>query len=525
MDPSQAVYFGNLAEAHRGLGQIDQAIEGYAQAARLAPYVAELHNNLGALLEQSGRLEEAQASLLRALECDPGYPDAHYNLGNLFQVRRQWDRAIDCYRQALSLRGDYVEAQCNLGNALRERGELDEALRWLESAVRLSPDSVPAISNLGVVLQELGRLDEALRYCRRAVELAPGRGVLHVNLGTVYKDLGDPAAAIACCQRALAIDSHDPQALFSRGTARLALGDFGGWADCEQRVRCEQFDTRHFSQPQWDGSPLGQRTLLVHSEQGLGDTLQFVRYVRLAAERGGRVVLAPQGALVPLLRASGVPNVLAQDEPLPPFEVHAPLLSLPLIFGTELASIPADVPYLAADERRVEQWRAILDAHPGLKVGIVWQGRRSYRRDRLRSVPLSEFAPLADVPGVQLFSLQKGPGSEQLTESLAARLHIVDLAGSLDNEGSAFMDTAAVMKCLDLVITTDTAAAHLAGALAVPVWVALGFSPEWRWMLDREDSPWYPTMRLFRQAKLGQWGDVFARMADELRKKAVGDRS
>jgi tetratricopeptide (TPR) repeat protein len=517
IDPTQAAYFGNLAEAHRGLGQIPQAVECYAQAARLAPKIAEIHSNLGILLAQVGRIDEADASYARAIAANPQYPEAHYHRGNLFQVGRRWDQAIECYRRALAIRPDYLEAQCNLGNALRERGDLAEALRWLQSAVALRGDFVPAVTNLAVVLEDLGRLDEALQYCQRALQLAPERPQTHLNLATVLKDLGDPAAAIPHYDRALAIQGDYAQAHCSRGTALLALGQFAaGWAGYEHRVRCEQFDTRDFPQPRWDGSALAGRTLLVHAEQGLGDTLHFIRYWPLVDRQGPQVIVAAQQALVPLLAASGVTNLVAIEQPLPPFDVHAPLLSLPYIFGTRLDSVPHDVPYLAAEPNRVEKWREHLRQYSGMKVGIVWQGRRQFRADHLRSIPLAAFAALARLPGVRLFSLQKGPGAEQLENAEAAPLGVVDLAGALDNEGGAFMDTAAAMKSLDLVVTSDTAAAHLAGALAVPVWVALSAVPEWRWMLGRQDSPWYPTMRLFRQTKLGQWSDVFARMAAEL---------
>ena len=530
IDASQAPLFGNLAEAHRELGQTAEAIECYAAAARLAPQGAEVHSNLGALLQQVGRLDEAEASYAHALRCDPRFPDAHYNLGNLFQVRRQWDRAIACYRQALEIKPDYGAAQCNLGNALRERGEVDEALRWLETATALDPDSVAAISNLGVVLQDLGRPQEAQPHCERALKLAPNLPQLHTNLGTVYKDLGDLKTAIECYDRALAIQGDHAQALLSRSTAILALGDLeAGFAGYEHRIRCEQFDTRNFPQPRWDGSPLEGRTLLVHSEQGLGDTLQFIRYVRLATQPGGTVLVSVQPVLLPLLRASGIPNLLPAAEPLPPFDVHVPLMSLPYVFHTREETIVRDVPYLAVEPQRVERWREYLQEYPGLKVGIVWQGRPDHRRDRVRSIPLAAFAPLARVPGVRLFSLQKGPGCEQLAALLAGQggqhyFDLVDTGSKLDNDGPMFMDTAAVIKNLDLVIAADTGLAHLAGGLAAPTWVALCVGAEWRWMIDREDSPWYPSMRLFRQPKLGDWTDVFRRMADALREQAEGRR-
>jgi hypothetical protein len=278
----------------------------------------------------------------------------------------------------------------------------------------------------------------------------------------------------------------------------------------------------HLGRPRWGGAPLAGRTLLIYCEQALGDTLQFIRYARLAAERGGKVVVAVRRPLVRLLAESGYDAVSSED-PLPEFDVFEPLLSLPKIFGTQLDTVPADVPYLAADPKQIEHWKSKLRSsssglqppRSSLSIGIAWQGSQKYRGDALRSIPLAAFAPLAAVPGVRLVSLQKGPGSEQHAE-LAGRFEVVDLGSSLDNDGSAFVDTAAVIKNLDLVVTSDTSIAHLAGALAAPVWLATSAAPDWRWMLERQDSPWYTTMRLFRQSTLGDWSAVFRRMASEI---------
>ncbi len=525
LDPTQAALFGNLGEIHRLMGNADEALAYYAEAARLAPFVAELHNNLGSLLQNARRFDEAAASYAAALRCDPNYAEAHYNLGNLQQIRRQWDQADQSYRRALALRPDFVPAKCNLGNLLRERGMLAEALQWLESAYAQDPDAVPAVSNLGVILQDLGRTDEAQRLCERALALAPQRAELHVNLGTTYKDLGDPATALRFYERALELDPNSYHAAHSRGTALLALGDFvGGWAGYEQRAHCEQFDTRDFPQPRWNGGSLSGRTILIHAEQGFGDTLQFIRYVPLVAERGGNVLVAVQPLLVPLLQACGVPNVLPLDGPLPPFEVHVPLMSLPHVLRTTLETVPANVPYLAAQPERIARWRDRLQNYPGFRVGLVWQGRPAHHRDCLRSIPLKAFRPLADVPGVRLISLQLGPGSEQLValaeQAESDRFPVIDLRPEYGADGAVFMDSAAVIANLDLVIACDTGLAHLAGGMAAPVWVALPFGAEWRWMQNRDDSPWYPTMRLFRQTKFRDWHGVFQRMAAALAEEA-----
>jgi hypothetical protein len=300
----------------------------------------------------------------------------------------------------------------------------------------------------------------------------------------------------------------------------LARGELEkGWADYEWRLKCTEYKGRRFNVPRWDGGPLNGRTLLIHTEQGLGDTLHFIRYVRIIQQRGGTVYIEVPPALVPLLRSSGVTGIIPGGSPLPKFDLEIPLLSVPGTLGTTLSTIPAQVPYLAAEPRLIKHWRAQIRNLPGFKVGIVWQGNREYAFDRFRSVPLAAYAPLADVPGVTLISLQKGYGSEQLAE-LAGKFPVLDLAPQLDM-GSAFTDTAAVMSNLDLVVSSDTAAAHLAGGLGVPVWLAVAQSPEWRWLLEREDNPWYPTMRLFRQRAVGDWSDVFTRMKQDLKRKVA----
>jgi Tfp pilus assembly protein PilF len=516
LNPALPAAFGNLGETYRALGRVDEAIACYERARLLVPNIAEVHQNLATLYHQATRYDDACASYQQALSLDPSYADAHYNLGNTYQARRQWDEAIASYRRAIELAPDYVEAQCNLGNALWEKGLCEDALPWLDSALRLRPDYVPALSNRSVVLQWLGRLTEAERSLRRALELAPELPQLHLNLGTLLKCGGDFAGSLAAYETALRLRPEDPEAVLARATLQLAHGQFeSGWAGYERRTGLPEYDTRTFAQPRWQGERLAGRTLLVHCEQGFGDTIQFIRYLKLLVGLGGPLVVAAPAALLPLLRTSGIDNLVSLDQPLPRFDLQVPLMSLPFVLGTRLETVPHDVPYLQVEPERVAHWRAELLAERGFKTGIAWQGRREYRADRQRSLPLLHFAPLAAVPGVRLLSLQKGYGSEQLT-ALAGRFNVADLSVRLDQGEGAFLDTAAAMQSLDLVVTSDTAIAHLAGALGVRVWLALGLVPDWRWMLAGERSPWYPTMRLFRQRVVGDWHEVFARMAGEL---------
>jgi hypothetical protein len=308
-----------------------------------------------------------------------------------------------------------------------------------------------------------------------------------------------------------------PEARKNRGIARLQAGDFaGGWEDYEWRWQCPELSARRLTQPLWDGSPLEGKAILLHAEQGLGDTLQFIRYAPRVKNRGGRVIVACQRSLIPLLRGcQGIDEIVGLGDPPSAFEVHAPLMSLPRIFNTTLDNVPADVPYIEPDARLVDYWRGELKSIGGFKVGVAWQGSPEFRFDRLRSVPLVNFAPVADLPGVTLISLQKGYGSDQIS-AIADRPNVLDWSSRLDETSGPFLDTAAVMRSLDLMITSDTATAHLAGAIGVPVWVAIPFSPDWRWLRDRDDNPWYPTMRLFRQQRRGDWEHVFRRMATAL---------
>jgi hypothetical protein len=297
----------------------------------------------------------------------------------------------------------------------------------------------------------------------------------------------------------------------------LSQGNYEqGWTEFEWRWRCKGFALRPFTQPAWDGSSLADKAILLHTEQGAGDTIQFVRYSPLVKERGARVILECPARLIPLLKSCrGIDAWVAQGALLPAFDVHLPLLSLPRIFGTTVTTVPTGVPYLAADSQRVERWRRELAPLHAFKVGIVWQGNPEYLADYRRSPPLALYGLLARVPGVQLFSLQKGDGIEQFAD-ITGEFLVTDLGGRSDVVGGAFVDTAAIMPNLDLVITSDTATAHLAGALGVTTWVPLSYAADWRWLLDREDCPWYPTMRLFRQAELGNWKPVFERVAREL---------
>jgi tetratricopeptide (TPR) repeat protein len=538
----------NLGNVLAIQGRPEEAADCYCRVLHLRPDHVEAHNNLGAALRHLGDLAGSEASYREALRRRPNYPDALNNLGDVLSRQGRLDDAVACYREALRLRPDYPEAHSNLAVALRQQGKFDEAVASFRDALRCRPNYAEVYYNLGMAYWENGRPREAADCYRQALTVRPDYAEALFYLGQALHALGRRDEAVATYRRLLETDpGNNAEGHLGRALARLILGDYEqGWAEYEWRWRSGDFARPPARAPRWDGSPLDGRTILLQAEQGLGETLQFVRYAALVKRRGGTVVFACPRPLLGLLAACpGIDRLVPADGEPPPCDVQVSLLSLPGIFGTTLAAVPAEVPYLAADPALVARWRWELAGRggrppglpkdegrpgglppppfPGLRVGLAWQGNTRYRLDRYRSVPLRYFAPLARVPGVRLFSLQKGPGSEQLRD-LPADCPVIDLGPRLDEHSGPFLDTAAVMKNLDLVIAVDTAVAHLAGGLGVPVWVVLSAATDWRWLLERADSPWYPTARLFRQASWGDWEGVFTRMDQELRKVAAERR-
>ncbi len=410
----------------------------------------------------------------RVLELAPDLADAHNSRGRALMALNKHAEALDCFRESIRLKPSQAVAQFLQGDALLQLGKLDEASASFEEALRLEPNFAAAVDGRCHALYSKGELDEMLAWCEKLERLYPDLAELHAN----------------------------------RGMALLLKGDFDqGWPEYEWRMRSVEWAAAvpTLPIPLWDGGLLRGKTILLRSEQGFGDTLQFIRFAALVKARGGNVLFECAQPLWRVLSdVSGVDQLVEIGARPPGVDVLSHLLSLPGLLGTTPASIPARIPYLHADPELVAAWQEELAPYRGLKIGITWQGNPAFKGDRRRSFPLERFAPVARLEGVQLFSLQKGFGSEQL-EQLEQPCPIENLGPRLND----FMDTAALIKNLDLVIAPDTAVAHLAGALGVPVWMAVPFTPDWRWMLGRTDSPWYPTMRLFRQSAPGDWHGVF----------------
>jgi tetratricopeptide (TPR) repeat protein len=521
--PSDAYAFCLLGAVCHAHGKPTEAIHNYLQALRINPDYADAHNNLGVAFAQQGKVDQAIASFQQAVQSNPNYAEALNNLGNALRMSGRFDEAIATLQRALRVNPSYVEAYNNLGLALSKLERLPEAEQNFRKAVQFRPEQTDLHNNVGVCLLQQGKLAEAVSSFQEALRLQPGYIEAHNNLGYTFRNQGRFTEALACFEKTLQLNPEHAGAHHNRSLIKLLRGELEeGWAEYEWRWKCPEFTLPPFRKPLWDGSDFTGKRILLHTEQGIGDSLQFVRYALLVKARGGTVWLAcPQNLVQLLSTCKGIDRVLAKGGPIPDFEIHAPLLSLPHILKTTRDAIPAGVPYLFAEPSLIEKWRQELNAMREFKIGICWQGSPQYREDRFRSFPLAYFEPIARVEGIRLYSLQKGPGTEQL-RTFGGRFPVTDLGTSLDQNTGAFVETAAVLKNLDLVISADSALGHLAGALGVPAWLAIPFVPDWRWTLYGETTPWYPTVRLFRQSEFDKWQSVFARMAAELQANLAG---
>ena len=512
------------AEGHSGLGtvlcRLGKRHEGEAslrEAIRLQPGLISARNNLGVVLSEMGKKAEALACWQETIRLDPNHPETHFKIAIALAEDKKLDEAAHHYERVLQLRPHHAGASNNLGLLRVEQGRPGEAVVLIEHALRVQPEFVDAYNNLGLALADLGRGEEAITCYREALRRRPTYAEVYNNHGTALAALGRTEEALACYAQALRLRPGYPEARWHQALTWLTQGDMTrGWPEYEWRWKRKRARPRRFREPLWDGGNLEGKTILLWCEQGLGDSLQFIRYAPMVKARGGNVLVECPDKLLALFFASPglhIDQLVAQQSQLPPFDLQIPLLSLPGIFGTRLHSVPAEVPYLATDEERVTEWRDELTGTAGdkFRIGIVWQGNPKHRWDRHRSFSLEYFQPLAGMPSVQLYSLQKGVPAEDLAH-FSRRHGLIDLSARLED----FTDTAAAMRNLDLVITCDSAPAHLAGALGVPVWIALSSMSDWRWLSQREDSPWYPTLRLFRQKRQGDWDDVFGRITAEM---------
>jgi Flp pilus assembly protein TadD len=504
------------AQDHVAAGRWNEAESIYRLLVSQFPDAADAWGWLGLFYLDAGRPADAVEPLTRATALEPGHGGYHGALGYAAMLTSRRAEAIAAFRRALEIGPPKPELHNNLALALEDAGQHDEALMQFDAALAMQPDFQDAIFNRGKLLLRMGRFADAAATLEQCVSLAAVDAAAHCHLGMAYFNLARFDAAMASFERALALEPRYADARRNRGLLQFLRGDYvRGWSSFAARIEGHDFAKRHPEGRLWDGSPLAGRALCVYAEEGLGDVLQFVRYLPLAAQSAARVWFEPYEQLRPLLAHSGLGSYLYSGDAPPAIELYLPLMSLAQHLPDGSGRPYWAGAYLSAEPSLAATWGARIAGVTGLKVGIVWAGSPIFPLDRARSAGLAAFEPLARVAGVQLVCLQKGNARGQLADS-PWRSSIVDLGDQPTVDAHAFCETAAIIENLDLVISVDTAVGHLAGAMGKPVWLALPYVPDWRWLHTGETTAWYPTMRLFRQTSPGDWAGVFERMAGAL---------
>ena len=512
-DYAEAYY--NRGNALKELKRLDVAVASYDKAIALKADYAEAYSNRGLVLQELKQLDAAVASYDKAIALKADYAEAYSNRGNVLQKLKQLDAAIASYNQAIALKADYAEAYSNRGNALKKLKQLDAAVASYDKAIALKADYAEAYYNRGNALQELKQLDAAVASYDKAIALKADYAEAYSNRGLVLQELKQLDAAVASYDKAIALKPDFAGAYWNKSLALLLFGHFDrGWEFYEfgWGIQYGRGNKQNFVQPLWLGNnPLEGKTILLHSEQGFGDTIQFCRYAKLVADLGAQVILEVEKPLMSLLaNLDGVAQLVAKGSNLPAFDYQCPLLSLPLAFKTNIKTIPTSIKYLGGEPSKIAQWQSKLGEKIKPRIGLVWSGGTTHHNDRNRSLLLSYL--IQHLPtDFQYVSLQKEIRDVD-QPTIQSNPNILNFANELND----FSDTAALCELMDVVISVDTSVAHLAGALGKPTWVLLPFGPDWRWLLDRTDSPWYPSVKLYRQEKIGDWDSVFQRVKADL---------
>lgn len=512
--PEVVVNLGNL---YKECGDIKKAVRFYRKALGLEPAHVMAHVNLANCLIELGELDLAESHAQQALAIEGRSQAALHALASVKERQGDFAKAVEILESGVSIFPDHPDMLLHLGCACSMAKRYQESITALLRALELRPGFVEAMASLSQVYFEAGSLEEAEEHLLEALRIRPDMKELHINLANVRLGQCRNDEALVCFKRVFEIDPESASSHFICGMAYLVKGDFAnGWREYAWRWRTEKYRPKldFIPAPEWHGESLENKILFVHAEQGIGDTLQFVRYLPLIDKHGGKIVLEVQPLLKRLLsRLPGIDGLIENGEMLPAMDFHVPLLNIPGIMRTDLSSIPSQVPYLSVDKEARDGWRRRLEIlGPGIRVGIAWAGSPTHANDHNRSMALAQLAPLAAVSGVQWVSLQKGPAAGQIRDQDTG-FELTDWTEDLHD----FEDTAALVDCLDLVLAVDTSVVHLAGALNKPVWAMIPFAPDWRWLLDRTDSPWYPSLRLFRQSVRGNWDAVVSEVVQALK--------
>lgn len=546
----EARYYLGTLQLQRG--DLDQSIRSFLQVVQLQPELPDVHNNLGVAYHAAGKWQEAGQSFEQASRLNPHYERAYFNLGSLFESQGVFSEAVKCYQKAHELTPANLETYQKLADTLKSAGEwsraeaiyrellvatpgdfdlsmklayvlvlqrqYQEAIVLYESMLKISPDHYQILVSLSYVQEAIGNIDAAVEAAERSIQVAPTQPEGYNNLGNALKLKHELEKASENFRKAISLRPDFAMAEFNLATTRLLQGNLqDGWRGFERRTDIDASPRQQYPGQQWQGEPLTGKSICLWCEQGFGDTLLFLRFAIELKKRGAtRVLVLCQSELAELLKlVPELDQILVAGDPQPECDYQCALLSVPYYLETTLETIPTAVPFLKPSAERQQYWAHVLSELPGTKVGLNWCGNPSFPKNELRSIPLQAFLPLGKQEGIQLISLQQVNGLEQI-EPLKSEWNLWQPGAEYQTASGSFSETAALIQNLDLVITSDTAMAHLAGSLGIPVWILVSYLPEWRWLLERSDSPWYPTAQLFRQAELGDWEPVIQAVQSEL---------
>jgi Flp pilus assembly protein TadD len=518
LDPQDVEAHNNLGVLLQELGRLNEAETSYRQAITLKPDLAEAHSNLGNTLKELGRLDEAEVSYKKAIELKPNYTETHNNLGITLHELGRLDEAETSYRQAITSKPDYAEAHNNLGVLLQELGRLNEAEKSYRQAITLKPDYAEAHNNLGIILQKLGRLDEAEVSCRQAITLKPNYAEAHSNLGIILQELGRLDEAEVSCRQAITLKPNYAEAHFNLGMVLFSMSDFkNGLIQYEWRKKLPKNinNNNNIKGLEWQGENLNNKTILILSEQGIGDIIQFSRYIYLIEKEYSVNIIFKTYKRMPYLFSKSKFKIIFNEDNIPKYDFYKHLMSLPKIYYEKTKTFPSQINFIPKDKKIALKWKERLNEIKGFKVGINWQGSKTNKSDHLRSIPLNYFNDLFNIEKINFISLQKGFGVEQI-KNFKHKDKLYDFSKEVDNGENIFEDTIGILQNIDLVISIDSSLVHLSSTLGIKTFALLHFCPDWRWNLITKEFSWYDNLKIYRQEEINKWDSIFSLLKKDL---------